>query len=156
MRERIDRLPFLQRLKLRLINVYPPFVGAGIRVRWSHDGRRALVRLKRHWWNRNFVGTHFGGSLYAMTDPFFVLLLYERLGWDYVVWSKSASIRFLKPGRGTLWAHFELDDRRVDSIRRKAATGEPVEPVFVVDVVDRAGEPVAQVEQTLHVRRRRR
>lgn len=72
------KLPLRQRFLLRALNFYPPFRGAGIRVKRIDGGRGMEVTLKQRWWNRNFVGTHVGGSLYAMTDPFYVLLLFER------------------------------------------------------------------------------
>jgi hypothetical protein len=60
----------------RGINLWPPFVGAGIRVtRVSADSREIDVTLKLRLFNRNFFGTHFGGSLFAMTDPFFALMM---------------------------------------------------------------------------------
>lgn len=149
------RLPLGQRLKLRLINLYPPFFGAGIKARWGADGRSAEVRLRKHWWSRNFVGTHFGGSMYAMTDPFFVLLLFRQLGWEFVVWNKRSTIHFLKPGKGTLTARFDMPESRVEEIRHAAKSGEPVEPVFSVDVMNPEGEAVARIEQTLYVRLKR-
>ncbi len=105
-------------------------------------------------WNRNAVGTHFGGSLYSMCDPFFMLMLMHRLGPGYVVWDRSASIEFLRPGRGTVSATFDLPDERVEEIRREADGTEKVFPRFEVTVVDRGGEPVARVEKVLYVRRR--
>lgn len=148
-----ESLSRLQRLLLKLLPVYPPFLGARIRVRRLPAGGFE-TRMRLVWWNRNFVSTHFGGSLYAMTDPFYVLLLYERLGAGYVVWNRSAEIEFLKPGRGTVSARFELDPERVTSIREAADRGERVRPRFRVDVVDADGETVATVDQTLYVRRR--
>lgn len=146
------RLPLRQRFLLRALNFYPPFRGAGMRVRRIDDGRGFETRLKLRWWNRNFVGTHFGGSLYAMTDPFYVLLLFERLGWDYVVWNKAARIEFLKPGRGTVRAVFRLDDEHVDEIRRRTDAQGRIEPEMTVEVVDVEGEVIARVTQTLYVR----
>lgn len=88
-----------------LMNIWAPFLGAGIRVkRLAPDWKEIDVEMKLHWWNANYVGTHYRGSLYFMTDPFFMLMLIENLGKDYVVWDKSASIRFKKPGRGTVSA----------------------------------------------------
>ena len=85
----------------RLVNYWPPFLGAGIRVtRWDEDWRAIDVALPLHRWNANFVGTHYGGSLYSMVDPFYMLMLIENLGPDYVVWDKSANIRFRRPGKG--------------------------------------------------------
>ncbi|MGH9381009.1 MAG: DUF4442 domain-containing protein [Thermoanaerobaculia bacterium] len=145
-------LPKLKRLLLRLLRIYPPYLGARIRVRrLPSGGFESSLRLV--WWNRNFVGTHFGGSLYAMTDPFYVLLLYEALGADYVVWIRGADIDFVKPGRGTVSARFELDRERVAAIRAALDRDERVEPRFQVTVVDGADETVATVDQRLYVRR---
>ncbi len=140
---------------LKGISVYPPFLGAGIRVvRISPDRRTFDVRMKLTFFNRNYVGTHFGGSLYAMCDPFFMLILIPALGPEYVVWDKAATIRFKRPGRGTVHATFHVPQQRIDEIRRGADAGEKVEPVFRAEVVDEAGQVVVEVEKTLHVRRR--
>ncbi len=81
----------------RILNLWPPFLFAGIRVlEISDDWRHARVVLKRHWYNRNFVGTHFGGSLFAMTDPFWMIMTLYRLGDGYIVWDKSAEIEFVE------------------------------------------------------------
>ncbi len=61
-------------------------------------------------WNRNYVGSHFGGSLFAMTDPFWMLLALHALGSDYIVWDQAGEIAFARPGRGTVAAEFHLDD----------------------------------------------
>ena len=140
---------------LKVMSVYPPFLGAGIRVvRISPDRRTFDVRMKLTFFNRNYVGTHFGGSLYAMCDPFFMLILIPALGPEYVVWDKAATIRFKRPGRGNVHATFHVPQERIDEIRRAADAGEKVEPVFKAEVVDEAGQVVVEVEKTLHVRRR--
>jgi hypothetical protein len=140
----------------RLLNLYPPYVGAGVRVKTSPDLRTFEVRMRLRWWNRNFVGTHFGGSLYTMCDPFFMLILIGALGRGYVVWDKAATIRFRRPGRGTVHATFHVPQEKVDEIRAAADAGGKVEPVFRVDVMDEAGEVVAEVEKLLYVRRQDR
>ncbi len=140
---------------LKVVNLYPPFLGAGIRVRRSGPGRRAFeVRMRLTVLNRNVLGTHFGGSLYAMCDPFFALMLIERLGPEYVVWDTAAAIRFVRPGRGTVRATFDIAPERVEEIRRAADGGAVVEPEFTAAVLDARGDTVAEVEKTLHVRRR--
>lgn len=140
---------------LRLMSLYPPFLGAGVRVRSvAPDLGRIEVELALTRWNRNYVGTHFGGSLYAMCDPFFMLMLMERLGPGYVVWDRAAAIEFLRPGRGVVRATFAIDPARVEEIRAAAAGGEKVLPRFEVAVVDAGGQVVARVEKTLYVRRR--
>ncbi len=138
------------------MNVYPPFVGAGIRVdEVAPDLRTFATRMRLGRLYANYVGTHFGGSLYAMTDPFFMLILIEALGPDYVVWDKAASIRFRRPGRGTVRARFQIDEARIAEIRDAADRGEKVEPTFDVAITDDQGEVVAEVHKVLHVRRRK-
>ena len=141
---------------LSVMSLYPPFLGAGIRVvRISPDRHTFEVRMKLTFFNRNYVGTHFGGSLYAMCDPFFMLILIPALGPEYVVWDKAATIRFRRPGRGTVHATFHIPPERIEEIRRAAEAGEEVEPVFKAEVVGEDGQVVVEVEKLLHVRRRR-
>jgi acyl-coenzyme A thioesterase PaaI-like protein len=138
---------------MRLINLYPPFVGAGIRVVRA-EAHTLTVQLGLHWFNRNLFGTQFGGSLYAMCDPFFVFILLNNLGPGYIVWDKAASIQFLKPGRGRVTATFHIAPEQVQAIRAQADAGEKVEPLFNVDVVDEAGQAIARVEKRLYVRKK--
>jgi hypothetical protein len=139
----------------RFINLWPPLAGAGIRVtRLQADWRVIDVEMKLRFWNANFVGTHYGGSLYSMTDPFYMLMLIENLGRDYVVWDKSASIRFRKPGKGKVVASFRLSEEQIEAIRRQLETQEKVEPTFLVEVRDESGEVVAEVQKLLHVRKK--
>jgi len=141
------------RLLRRGMGWWPPFLGAGIRVkRFTDDFREAVVELRLGRFNRNYVGTHFGGSLYAMCDPFYMVMLLHNLGGDYLVWDKEGRIEYLAPGRGTVSAHFVLSEARVAGIRAQAAGGERVLPQFQVDVTDESGALVARVHKTLYVR----
>lgn len=155
-----SRQGFLRNLNLspgllrRGMNLWPPFRGAGIRVtRISADYREVDVTLKLGLLNRNYFGTHFGGSLYAMTDPFPALMMFRNLGSDYVVWDKAGAIRYVKPGRGAVHARMRLDRRAVERARAATANGGKHEPTFTVHVVDAEGGIVAIVEKTLHIRR---
>jgi acyl-coenzyme A thioesterase PaaI-like protein len=146
--------PALLRL---LLNLYPPFWGAGIRI--VHVGpnfRTITIRMPLRFYNRNYFGTHFGGSLFAMANFGYVLMLTNILGRDYMVWDKSASIRYLTPGRGTVRVHFALSDDQIMEIRERTASGEKYEPVYLLDIVDDAGTVIANVEQTLYVSCRRK
>jgi hypothetical protein len=144
-----------KRTLLRFIRFWPPYLGAGIRVRRiADDFTEVDVEMKLHIWNRNYVDTHFGGSLYSMCDPFFMLMLIENLGRQYIVWDKAASICFKKPGTGTARATFRLSRERIDEIRAAADRQAKVEPEFKVDVVDDAGNVIAEVTKLLHVRRK--
>jgi len=142
------------RFREKLINFYPPLLGAGIR---SHtiDEHTMCVEMKLTALNRNVFGTHFGGSLYAMCDPWFVLILMRLLGPDYIVWDKAANIQFLQPGRGTMMAMFHIPQERINEIRLEADRGQKIEPTFAVDVMNTHGEAVAHVEKLLYVRRKK-
>lgn len=137
------------------INRYPPYVGARIEV--THiavDASEIRVRMPLEEENTNLVGTHFGGSLYAMVDPHLMILLIQRLGPDYVVWDKSATIEFVRPGRGTVRATVRVTDAEVDAIRAATSGGEKHLPRWTLEVVDEEGEVVASVLKTLYVRRK--
>ena len=140
----------------RFLRIWPPFLFAGIRVTdISDDYRYARVELRQRWFNRNYVGTHFGGSLFAMTDPFWMILLLQRLGPGYLVWDQAGEIRFLKPGRGTVVAEFRLASEVVEEIRAEAENGEKLLRWFEMDVVDAGGEVVAKVRKQVYVRKKR-
>ena len=140
----------------RVFRIWPPFLFAGIRATAiSADFRHARVELRQRWYNRNFVGTHFGGSLFAMTDPFWMIMTMQALGPGYIVWDSAAEIAFLKPGRGTVVADFDLDDATLERIRAATAGGGKHLHWFETDVVDGDGEVVARVRKQVYVRRKR-
>jgi acyl-coenzyme A thioesterase PaaI-like protein len=151
----LARFNFGARGMRRLFNLWPPFRASGIRVREiAPDFRSATVELRMRLFNRNYVGTHFGGSLFSMTDPFFMILMMRNLGPDYTVWDKQGTVRFLKPARGTVTATFHLAEERIAQAREATAGGARFEPVFHVDIVDSQGVTVADVDKTLYIRRR--
>ncbi len=139
-----------------LFNFWPPFRGAGVRVREiAPDFRSATVELRMRLFNRNYVGTHFGGSLFAMTDPFFMIMMMKNLGPEYLVWDKAGTVRFLKPARGTVTARFTLSHERIEEARQATSSGAKHEPRFTVEIVDAAGITVADVEKTLYIRKKK-
>lgn len=137
------------------MNLWPPFLFSGIHVtRIGDDWRSARVEMRMRPWNRNYVGTHFGGSLFAMTDPFWMLLVKERLGNTHYVWDQAGEIEFLKPGRGTVHAEFALDDATVDTIRDATADGAKYLHWFQTEVLDAEGDTVARVRKQVYARRK--
>lgn len=136
------------------INRYPPYVGAGIRVTCvAEDASEIRVEMPLTERNVNVVGTHFGGSLYAMVDPHLMLLLKRRLGSEYVVWDRSACIDFLRPARSTVHATIRVTDGELDAIRSATATGEKDLPQWQLEIRDEENEIVATVLKTLYVRK---
>ena len=144
----------LKKLFFKIFSIYPPFLGAGIRVKISKDVKTVEVSMKLTFWNRNYVGTHFGGSLYAMCDPFFFFLLMENLGRDYIVWDKGATISFKRPGKSRVSAKYFIPEERYDEIRKMAENGEAVNPEFIIDVVDDDGNVIATVKKIMYIKKK--
>ncbi len=143
-----------KRLIYGLINFWPPYFFSGIHVtRLDPAGCVAEVELRTHWWNANYHGTAYGGSLFSMTDPFYALILIEHLGPRFMVWDKASSIRFRRPGTGTVKATFEIPRAQIDAIRETAIRDGKAEETFKAEIVDGQGQVVAVVEKLVHVKR---
>lgn len=142
--------PYLMKL---LLNLYRPLRGAGIRtVSISPDWKEIRVSMKLRWYNKNIVGTHFGGSLYAMTDPFWMLMLMNLLGKDYIVWDKSACIDFLRPGRGKVSAAFTITDEQLQAIRTETRKNGIFLPEFTTSIRDDNEKTIAVIKKIIYVR----
>jgi acyl-coenzyme A thioesterase PaaI-like protein len=140
---------------LKMLRVYPPYLGAGIVLRSVDRDLTAIeVEMRLRLFNQNFVGTHFGGSLYSMCDPWFMIMLMHQLGDDYVVWDKSATIEFLKPGRGTVRARFDMPREKVAELRAEVDARGKINPTFETVVTGAEGEAIARVTKLLSIRRK--
>lgn len=138
---------------IRLINLYPPYLGSGISVKAVNKEFTSItVQLKMHWYNRNAVGTHFGGSLYSMCDPFYMFILMEHLGKDYIVWDKAASIKFKKPGLKTVMATFEISKEQITAIKAQVDKEGKGDFTFTTTINGENGEVVSEVEKVVYVR----
>ena len=135
-------------------NLFPAYRGTGARVTYiADDFREVRIKLPLSWRTRNAVGTIYGGSMYGAVDPIYMIMLMRLLGREYVVWDKTASIRFRKPGRNTLRATFMIDEAELAAIRAATSSGEPVDRTYNVDLIDAEGVVHASVEKVIYVRR---
>lgn len=138
-------------------NLWPPLFFAGIKASYiSQDFKEIDVQLKLRWYNRNYVGVHYGGSLFSMTDPWYMLMLFHVLGGAYYIWDKQAEINYIKPGRGKVTAQFRLTDEVINEIKEKTATGEKYLPEFMVEIRDENNELIAKVKRILYVKLKNR
>jgi len=158
-------IPFLQRAAdalgydrfLKLLRFWPPYLGAGISVvHVAKDLSVLEVEMKLTPFNRNFVGTQFGGSLYSMCDPFFMLMIMMQLGGEYVVWDKSATIEFLRPGRGRVRARFEVPPPLLAQLKSETDAAGKINPKLEATVFDEDGQAIARVTKVLSIRRKDR
>lgn len=132
---------------------YGPYLGGGIKVKsFSDDLTEIVVQLKLTWFNKNLYGTHFGGSLYSMVDPFFLFILLNNLGKDYIIWDKTASIDYKKPGKGKVLATVQISQEEIQGIREEIAIVKKKVYSFSVDVIDEEGDVVATITKGVYVR----
>lgn len=150
------RALFRSPLMLRIFSrFWPPFLGAGIRVtKTTQDLREIETRMKLRYLNMNPVGSHYGGSLFSMTDPFYMLMLIYHIGKDHFVWDKSATIEFCRPARSEVRANFVLTDEMISNIIEKTKDSQPHFMDFQVDILDTEDSVVAKVNKTLYIRRK--
>lgn len=135
-------------------NFFPAFRGTGGRITYiARDWSEVRVKVPLNWRTRNYVGTIFGGSMYAALDPIYMIMLIKLLGSDYVVWDKAAQIRFRKPGKGTLFARFTLPPDEKSVIEELMNSNEKIDRNYTVELTDRDGEVHATVEKTINIRR---
>jgi acyl-coenzyme A thioesterase PaaI-like protein len=136
-------------------NLFPAYRGTGGRITYiSADFREVRVKISLNWSTRNYVGTIYGGSLYGAVDPIYMIMLIRILGPAYTVWDKSASIRFIKPGRSTLTARFVVTEEEIETIRKLCDAGRPIDRIYNIEIVDSAGAVHAAVEKTIYIRRK--
>jgi acyl-coenzyme A thioesterase PaaI-like protein len=140
---------------LKLMRFWPPFFGAGIKIKnFNPELTTIVVQMNMKFWNRNYVGTHFGGSLYSMCDPFYMLMLINTLGKGYTVWDKSASIRYKKPAKDTVFATFNLTPQHIQLIQETLKNNTKMEQEFTIHITDTSNEIVAEVKKILHISKR--
>lgn len=138
-----------------LINWYPPYLFAGIKVvDYASDFSYFRTRLKLTWYNRNLIGTAFGGSLYSMCDPFFMFIVLSQLSDEYIVWDKTASIEFVKPGKGTVYADFKLSPTQISKIKTTVDRNGKGVFEFPCEVKDSDGNLIAKLQKGIYVRRK--
>lgn len=148
-------MKFSPKILRLIINFYPPYLGTGISVSYiSNDWSELHVSMSLRWYNRNAVGTHFGGSLYSMIDPHVMLLLMRQLGDEYAVWDKAADIEFVKPGRGKVTSIIKISNSDLETIKNNTASGEKYFPKFIVEIKNESNELIAKAIKTLYVRKK--
>ena len=139
-----------------IMSLYPPYLGAGISIKSvSSNFMEIQVTLVKRWYNRNVRNTHFGGSIYSMTDPHFMFIISNALGEDYIVWDKEAYVNFIKAVKTKITAHMSISEEQIEEIRKATATGEKYLPKYTVDIKTDDGTLVAQVIKTIYIRKKR-
>lgn len=138
-----------------MFNFFPAYRGTGGRVQYiADDWREVRIKLPLNWRTRNYVGTIFGGSLYGCVDPIYMLMLIKILGPGYIVWDKSASIQFKRPGKRALYATFEIPHKETDLILEELEKANSINRMYQVHLVDENGQVHTSVEKVIYIRKR--
>lgn len=145
----------IKALLLSLWNLWPPFLFTGIRIKKvTPDFSFMRIELGLHFWNSNYVGTQYGGNIFSMTDPFYMVMLMRNLGSQYIVWDKSAEIKFLKPGLTRLHCEFNLSPGLLSEIKKEVEASGKINRDFLIEVKNSDQQTVAEVRKTLSIRKK--
>jgi acyl-coenzyme A thioesterase PaaI-like protein len=148
---------FATKLDRWKFNLFPAYRGSGARVLFiSADYREIRVKIPLSWRTRNYVGTIYGGSMYAGIDPIYMLMLIKTLGSEYIVWDKAANIRFKRPGRQTLFADFLIAPEELDEIKFLLETQKSIDRIYTVELKDKNGKIHCLIEKTLYIAKKTR
>lgn len=151
MRKQLEKWIGTGRLFKFLFNVSPMYWSTGGRVMsWSDDHRNVKIKLPLNYRTTNYVGTLYGGSLYSCVDGIYMVQLINILGKEYVVWDKSATIRFRRPGNQTLYAEFDISDAFLNQLKLDVAAAGELDRTMQVNLVDKDGKVYAEVEKVLY------
>lgn len=143
---------FASKLDRWKFNIFPAYRGSGARVMYiSDDYREMRVKIPLSWRTRNYVGTIYGGSMYAGIDPIYMLMLIKTLGSKYIVWDKAAKIRFKRPGKETLFAEFLLTEEELSKIKSLLEMQKSVDRIYNVELKDKNGKVHCLIEKTLYI-----
>lgn len=141
--------------QIKLINWYPPYLFSGIRVSdVNEDVTKITVQLRLTWYNKNLFGSHFGGSLYAMCDPFYVFIAVVNFGDQYIIWDKSSKINFKKPGYGIVSAIFEINQNTLETMKKDVEREGKKTFSFNTQIKNEQCEVVAEVEKEIYIRKK--
>ena len=117
----------------------------------SKDLHTVKVEIPLNFKNSNYEGSIFGGSLFAATDPIFMIQLIQILGDEYIVWDKSANIKYKRPARSKAFATFEFSKNEIESIKLEVAQSKKMDLIKHLNIVSEEGEVFAELSKTMYI-----
>jgi hypothetical protein len=143
---------FKSRLLRLGCNLFPVYRRTGARVVYvSDDVKDIHVRLGLNWKTRNYVGSVFGGSIYGALDPIYMLQIIHLLGDEYIVWDKSAQIKFIKPVYKKVYSRFLISDELMNEIMAKVKAEGKYTIELPAHFQDEEGVKYAEVTKTIYI-----
>jgi acyl-coenzyme A thioesterase PaaI-like protein len=147
---------FAKKIERFKFNLFPAYRGSGGRIAYiAEDYHEIHVKLRLNWRTKNYVGTIFGGSMFAATDPIYMVMLIKILGSDYLVWDKSTNIRFKRPGKETLFAKFLITPEEIADIKSQLEVSKSIDKIYTIELKNKAGKSHAIIEKTIFISKKR-
>ena len=139
-------------IRKTVFNLFPSYRRSGGRVCFISDNWKEVhIKLRYSWKTRNYVGSVFGGSIYAALDPIYMVQLIYILGKNYVVWDKDATVKFIKPIKKTVYARFLISEELLQEIRETIEKEQKGNFVLQTQFEDAEGTVYALVEKTIYI-----
>ncbi|WP_396199493.1 DUF4442 domain-containing protein [Flavobacterium sp.] len=117
----------------------------------SEDLHIVKIKIPLSYKNKNYVGSIFGGSLFAATDPIYMIQLMQILGKDYVVWDKKTDIKFKRPAYEHAFATFEFTTTEINEILQKVKDEKEMDYTKTLHITDKKGTVFAELDKTLYI-----
>lgn len=143
---------FKSKLKKIGFNFFPAYRRTGGRICFlSQDWKEVHIKLGLNWTTKNYVGSVFGGSIYGALDPIYMVQLINILGNQYIVWDKSASIRFIKPIKNKVYAKFLISEELITEIKTKIDSDKKYTINLIAYFQDTNENNYAEVSKTIFI-----
>ena len=117
----------------------------------SDDLHVVKIKIPLSYKNRNYVGSIFGGSLFAATDPIYMIQLMQILGKEYVVWDKKTNIKFKRPAYENAFATFEFTSSEINEILQRVQSENEIDYTKILLITDKNGTVFAELDKTLYI-----
>ena len=141
-----------------IIRLYPPFLLQRIWVQKIYKGfRGADIKINHSLLTLNFGKAVFGGTIYAAIDPFYALLFGQLLrneNYNITVWLKSASIKFLKPGRCDLYYSIRITDKMIQELETELNSNGVFVKSYAIEIYSKTGELHAVAKNEIYIKKK--
>lgn len=117
----------------------------------SDDLHKVVITLRLNWKNKNYVGSIFGGSMLAATDPIYLIQLIQILGDDYVVWDKAVTARYKRPAKSRIYGTFLFSEEEIKDIKNKIAESHEIDITKTMNLIDEKQQIIATFSKTLYI-----
>ena len=117
----------------------------------SEDLHHVKVVIRLSYKNKNYVGSMFGGSLFAATDPIYMIQLMQILGKEYVVWDKATEIKFKRPVYQNAFVRFEFSSDEIQYIKQRVEAEKEIDLVKQLVITDSNEKIYTEISKTIYI-----